>query len=150
MQQLSLFASIGFSCVLTTGLLSGQGFGRMPTPERPMPPPALPLVPPPVDHPAYLGQPGMNKAERAPQPASPMPGDGPAGPTAAEEPDPAEVRARAFLEKRVAGRDLKKSIDRVLKELHWYEKLDEAKAAAAASERPLLWIQALGEVDGFA
>jgi hypothetical protein len=150
MQKLSLFASMAFPCALAA-VAAAQGLPRMPAPTpHPMPPPALPLVPPPVDHPAYLGQPGLNKAEPAvPMPASPLPDGGPAGP-GSDAPDPAEVRAREFLAKRIEGRDLKKSVDRVLKEVHWYEKLDEARAEAAAQGLPLLWIQALGEVDGFA
>ena len=150
MKQLSLVALTLFSCTLTRGV-AGQfgGHAPWPTPVPPAPQ-ALPIVPPPVDHPAYLAQPGMQKELPAPVPAQAEGGGmGPAGP-GCPAPDPAEERARAFLEKRIAGRDLRKSVDRVLKGLRWHERIDDAKAEAAARGRPLLWIQALGEVDGFA
>jgi hypothetical protein len=64
--------------------------------------------------------------------------------------DPEVAAARAFQATRVAGRDLKSSVGRVLGELDWREKLDDARATAAATGKPILWVQALGELDGFA
>jgi hypothetical protein len=116
----------------------------VPQPQpAPSPPPLLPLIPPPVDHPAYLGQPAMNPAQ--PAPATPAAGAMPAP----DEPDPAVVRAREFLSKRVKGKDLKRAVERVRK-LRWLEHLYDAKAASAASGKPILWIQSLGDIDGFA
>jgi hypothetical protein len=34
--------------------------------------------------------------------------------------------------------------------LQWHEKLSDAKAESAATGKPILWVQALGELDGFA
>lgn len=135
--------------VALASALTGQHPGRSLLPmATPQPPPALPVVPPPVDHPAYLGQPLMpNGSQPAPAPAGPVDG-GPVGP--ADEPDPAEVRAREFLAKRIKGKDLKRAVERVVADLRWHEKLGDAKAASAASGKPLLWVHALGEIDGFA
>jgi hypothetical protein len=119
-----------------------------------IPPGAMPLVPPPVDHPALLGQPAWTSppASERPDPPAPTPGQAPngamnpGGPTGV---DPAELRAREFLGKRVAGRDLKDAVDRV-GELKWHKKLLDARAAAASRGQPILWLQSLGDLEGFA
>jgi len=49
----------------------------------------------------------------------------------------------------LAGKDLKKAIKKVTA-LQWHEKLFDAKAESAATGKPILWVQALGELDGFA
>lgn len=124
-----------------------------------MPPPLVPVVPPPVPHPAYAGQPAMQPKSQ-PMPAAPSAvgrrtgpagpsGSGPSGP-GAELPDPAALAAAEFLQKRVEGRDLKQAVKRVLKSLEWHERLDEVKKEAIEQRKPILWIQSLGELDGFA
>ncbi len=47
------------------------------------------------------------------------------------------------------GRDLKKSVERVVK-LGWRKSLGEARAHSAATGKPILWVQSLGEIGGFA
>ena len=57
--------------LLAATALAGAVLGQVPpipVPQpqpAPSPPPLLPLIPPPVDHPAYLGQPAMNPAQQA-------------------------------------------------------------------------------------
>lgn len=129
------------------------------------PPPGIPIVPPPVDHPAYLGQPLMPLSSGQGTVGDPTPGDrsggdsggssGSSGPRAGgpakrvPEPTPAEQRAKEFLEQRIEGRDLKKAVAAV-KALKWFEDLPSALAQSAATGKPVLLLQALGEVDGFA
>jgi hypothetical protein len=75
-----------------------------------------------------------------------VPAAGPAGIMAVPAPqviDPATVGPQ------LAGKDLKKAIKKVTA-LQWHEKLSDAKAESAATGKPILWVQALGELDGFA
>jgi hypothetical protein len=118
----------------------------MPPPPPPpqQPPQHLPLIPPPVDHPAYAAQPLMNPSG----PASATP-TAPKGGMNEPEKSPAEAAAEEFRKKQVKGAELKKAVDKLLKGLHWYDKLADAKAVAAAAGKPVLWIQALGDVNGF-
>lgn len=127
--------SLSFALLLTAPLMAQLQYH--------FPPPLLPVVPPPVDHPAYAGQPLMNppkgdEAEARPAPARPAP---------ARQPE-AEAAA-AFQRQQIKGKELAKRIDKVIKSLHWHEQLVDALAAAAADGKPVLWIQALGDVDGF-
>ena len=50
---------------------------------------------------------------------------------------------------RLTGKDLKKAVKKVTA-LQWREKLADAKAESAATGKPILWVQALGELAGFA
>lgn len=104
--------------------------------------PGLPVTPPPVDHPALLGQPLMNRdneSRPAPSPSpAPMPGCEPPRPS-----DPDTFGAK------VAGKEMKKAVAAV-KKLSWFEDLADAKAMSAATGKPILWLQALGDIDGFA
>ncbi|MCK5944940.1 MAG: hypothetical protein KAI24_23330 [Planctomycetes bacterium] len=101
--------------------------------------PGLPIVPPPVDHPALAGQPLMgNNGDAAPKArgvrvkttAKPMKAD----------PSTSGVK--------VKGKDLKKAVQKVAA-LPWL-KLDRAKAESKKTGRPILLLQTLGEIDGFA
>lgn len=134
-----------FADALCIGTVSAQGRGM------PQPPPALPLIPPPVDHPAYLAQPLMQPPPKPSAAPAQMP-DGECDPGAGGAPalDPAEERALEFRAVRVVGRDLKSAVQRVVDGLAWHENLLDARANAAATGKPLLWIKALGEIDGFA
>lgn len=64
--------------------------------------------------------------------------------------DPAAAAAAEFQQVRVAGRALKDAVRRVVDGLDWYEDLDDALAAGAAAGRPVLWLDALGDLEGFA
>jgi len=112
-----------------------------------MPPQALPVVPPPVPHPAYAAQPAMNP----PAPPSPTSTPAPAGPSVQPEPlSPAEKAAQEFRAQQVKGKELHQKVDAVLKGVPWFEKLDDASARAASAGKPIFWIQMLGDFDGFA
>lgn len=62
-------------------------------------------------------------------------------------PNPA-AEARQFARLRVSGDQLR---DRAaqMNELEWHSSLDAAKAAAQAASKPIVWIQILGNFDGF-
>ena len=117
---------------------------------RPMP--GMPMVPPPVPHPAlgaqpWFNNPGGDRSTSTPEsePAAPaangaMPGNKPK-PAA-----PPEETMGAKLE----GKELKKAVVKVNKSLKWFDNLQDARAQSAATGKPILWLQALGDIDGFA
>jgi hypothetical protein len=106
--------------------------------------PGLPMTPPPVDHPALAAQPLINgdneSSSRRPAPSQP------AAPMPACEPAPSDPDTFG---PKVAGKDMKKAVAAV-KKLNWLEDLADAKAMSAATGKPILWLQALGDIDGFA
>ena len=103
--------------------------------------PGLPMCPPPVPHPALAAQPLIDNGSSM-QPATPPPAMAAAG---CPEPtgDPATSGPK------LAGRDLKDAVKKVAS-LKWHEELGQARAQAAAYNKPILWIQALGDLEGFA
>ncbi|MFY9340858.1 MAG: hypothetical protein WAT39_00120 [Planctomycetota bacterium] len=114
----------------------------------PAPLPGTPATPPPVDHPALGAQPLFGD------------GGGSRRPTPAPEPDEPDVKDKPGKAKKpkvdpdtfgpkLEGRDMKKAVAAV-KALKWHESLGEAKAISAATGKPILWLQALGDIDGFA
>jgi hypothetical protein len=116
-----------------------------PQPNKPKPLPGLPVTPPPVDHPALVGQPLMPSSQPpAPPPAVP----GPVGPGAVKAPAPAPVDPDTAGPK-LAGKDLDDAVAKVLA-LRWSETMSVALAAAKATDKPVLWLQTLGELDGLA
>ena len=105
--------------------------------------PGLPMIDPPVSHPALAAQPLIGSQSRTPASAA-SPADGPAPKAVpAKPPEPETIGPK------LAGKDLKKAIA-VVGKLHWYDKLGEARVRAAASGKPILLIQALGDLEGFA
>jgi hypothetical protein len=123
--------------------------GRLPAPGRsgmPQPLPGTPVVAPAVPQPALALQPGMDDPEQTRSASSP----GTAGPSGRTNkvPTPAEKKAKEFFDLRIAGDELRKRIEAVLKGLPWQENLLDASAKAAATGKPILWVEALGEVDG--
>src|SRR5262245_16741363 len=145
MNQPARFAAV-FAATLVPGFASAQ-MRAVPAPAQQMPPPAMTMTPPPATPntlaamlqtiaPAAAATPAANSTPDCPTPAAPV--------------DPEVVAARAFQQTRVAGRDLKSSVGRVLGGLDWREKLEDARATAAATGKPILWIQSLGDLDGFA
>lgn len=108
---------------------------------RPLP--GMPMVPPPVPHPALGAQPLFDgDGPKAPSAG----GGGPKQPGAMPKPQPP---APETVGAKLAGKDMKKAVAKV-KALKWHESLAEAKAIAAATGKPILWLQALGDIDGFA
>ena len=65
-----------------------------------------------------------------------------------EVPEPLQA-ARAFRQTRVQGKDLARSVDKVVKGLRWFESLNGARSVSAQRGRPILWIQGLGDLDGY-
>jgi hypothetical protein len=49
----------------------------------------------------------------------------------------------------VVGKDLARAI-RTVTALQWFDDLGEARLEAAATGKPILWLQGLGDIDGFA
>jgi len=121
--------------------------------------PGIPIVPPPVDHPALLAQPLMQRDAQRPAPARPAPSAvpataGPAGPSGPADPADPAVAKRAVVDPdtvgvKASGKDLKKAVAKIAK-LHWHERYADAFAASAATGKPVLWLQALGDLEGFA
>lgn len=117
--------------------------------------PGIPLVPPPVSHPALLAQPLMQSNGQRPAPARPAPTAVPANPGPAGPADPvAAVVKRPVVDPdtvgvKASGKELSKAVKKVTK-LQWHEKQADAFTASAATGKPVLWLQALGDLDGFA
>ncbi|MEE2886285.1 MAG: hypothetical protein VX951_02525, partial [Planctomycetota bacterium] len=60
----------------------------------------------------------------------------------------ARKTARAFLDREFKGPEVVRGIRKVTK-LRWHSKLTDAASRARASGRPILWIQALGDIGGY-
>lgn len=60
-----------------------------------------------------------------------------------EEPEP------EFLNLRVSGRDVGRGVRKVLTELNWHRDFAAAASEAAQRQRPILWLQMLGNLRGF-
>ena len=60
----------------------------------------------------------------------------------------ARKTARGFLGREYKGPEVVRGIRRVSK-LRWHSKLKDAASRARASGRPILWIQALGDIGGY-
>ena len=101
--------------------------------------PGMPMVPPPVPHPALGAQPLFD----GDGPRAPGGGGGAAPGNVPQPPAPETTGAK------LAGKEMKKAVAKV-KALKWHESLAEAKAVSAATGKPILWLQALGDIDGFA
>lgn len=56
---------------------------------------------------------------------------------------------RAFNRLQVSGEQVAASTQRLVEDLMWHRDLETAKLRARAERKPILWIQALGEIDGF-
>ncbi len=61
----------------------------------------------------------------------------------------AKREARGFQWVEVDGKKLQPRVQRLIKDLHWHTKLAAAKAEAKRTGKPILWIHALGAIDGF-
>jgi hypothetical protein len=135
-----VLAAFPLAGLLLTGFAGAQAFAaRALGPVCSTRNPAVELArsaPPPAMSPAACVAPPV------PCGAAPMP---PVPP----EVEAAEAEALAFRQQRVAGRELKVATRRV-NALAWCDDLAVAKAQAAASGKPILWIQGLGDLDGFA
>lgn len=132
------------SILFLTVTAAAQLHGGMPAPL-----PGIPITPPPVDHPALAAQPLFNdggskgSSAKADEDEKTDKNDKKPG-KKSKDPDPAIAGPK------VAGPDLKRAV-RSVAALKWCEKLATARAHAAAADKPILWLQALGsDIDGFA
>ena len=79
----------------------------------------------------------------------PMPAEVPMAAAVARPLTAAEAAAEAFRKMQVRGTALSKAVNTVTKTLTWHDKLGDAARAARESGRPILWIQALGTLQGY-
>ncbi len=104
--------------------------------QRPLPKPTAP--PRIVPHPGAIQM-------AVPPPPTPQPaGCGRAMPPMT----PAQQAAHEFEQSSRRGQELSQSVQRVVSELAWHKNLDVAAKAATAQGKPIVWVQALGEIRG--
>jgi len=127
MMKLSSITTFFAAGLLLAGSLAAQ---------RP-PLPGLPIVPPPVPHPALAGQPLIgNNAETAPKRGVRVKTD-----HKPMKPDPATHGVK------LKGKDLARAVKKVAA-LPWQAKLGKAKVESKRTGRPILLLQTLGKIDG--
>ena len=137
----ALFLFAPFAAAQMRPQAAPQARPQAPAPQmRPLP--GMPMVPPPVPHPGLAAQPLANGDAPA------APSSGGASPAPAAMPEPAAPPAETAGPK-LEGKDLKKVVAKV-KALKWNDSLLDAKARSAATGKPVLLLQALGDIDGFA
>jgi hypothetical protein len=71
------------------------------------------------------------------------------GPGQRQQLSSAEQEALQFRSLQIAGNDLKAAVNTVRTSLHWHNNLEQAVADAKNQSKPIVWIHALGELDGF-
>jgi len=57
--------------------------------------------------------------------------------------------ARNFRKLQVPGPAVAENVKKLRKELHWYSTLNGALSAGRSKGKPILWVHALGDLDGF-
>ena len=57
--------------------------------------------------------------------------------------------ARSFRHLKVPGEQVEQNVKKLVSELRWYTSLRAARGAGKAKDKPVVWIQALGDIDGF-
>lgn len=57
--------------------------------------------------------------------------------------------AHDFRRLHLPGEEVARNVERLTSELHWYRSLSSALAAGRSADKPVVWIQALGDIDGF-
>jgi hypothetical protein len=60
-----------------------------------------------------------------------------------------QAEALAFRQLTVDGRDNTRAVRKLVRELDWHTSLDTATAEAAATGKPIFWVQAVGKLKGF-
>jgi hypothetical protein len=61
---------------------------------------------------------------------------------------PAETAARTFQQSARRGQEHARGVDRVLKDLKWHKNLADAAKVAQREGKPIVWVQALGDIRG--
>jgi len=100
--------------------------------------PGIPIVPPPVNHPALVGQPLIDTETARPRPRNVK-----VKTPKAVKPDPSTSGVK------VKGKALKSAVAKV-KALPWNTKLTDALSKARKSGKPVLLLQTLGDIGGYA
>lgn len=101
--------------------------------------PGIPMVPPPVNHPALAGQPLIGNDTTAPRPRG-----------VKVRPAPKAVKADpSTMGVKLKGKALKAAVKKV-KALPWNKRLATAKTKAKQSGKPILLLQTLGDIGGLA
>ena len=57
--------------------------------------------------------------------------------------------AKKYRQLKVTGDELKSNIERLTSELTWYTSMEAVKEEAKKQDKPILWLNVLGEIDGF-
>lgn len=109
--------------------------------------PALPSAPPAATRAVLAQRPLLPLSDRE-RPPSPAKAGAPQPLPDQKSPEQLAIE-QATTGAKVAGKDLKKAVKKVAA-LHWHESTTDARAEAAATGKPMLWVHALGELDGFA
>ena len=60
-----------------------------------------------------------------------------------------QQQARSFRRVQVSGEEVSRNVDKLLTELRWHDDLASAQEEARTTGKPIVWIQALGDLDGF-
>ena len=63
--------------------------------------------------------------------------------------DVAAMSNRSFRRLTVSGEEVEKNVKRLTKSMRWHKTLSGTLAAARAKGKPAVWIQALGDLEGF-
>lgn len=63
--------------------------------------------------------------------------------------DPDQAAADAFRHFRAVPSQVRQSVARVTRELTWHKKLADAQKASRTSGKPIVWVQAFGDLRGF-
>ncbi len=84
--------------------------------------------------------------------ATTLPAQGPQypQPRPSQKPSRSQIaKSRNFRRLTVPGDEVKKNVKRLTKELHWHRTLAGALASGRTKGKPVVWIQALGDLKGF-
>lgn len=132
MMKPTSLSSLVLTGLLLAGSLSAQRGPLMGTP----------LVPPPVPHPALAGQPLIDNGSGQ---TNPPPAAAPIVKALQEQ----AARDPATSGVKVSGGQLKRAVAKV-KQMPWHKSYGECLLDAKASGKPVLWLQTLGDLTGFA
>lgn len=119
--------------------------------------PGLPVVPPPVSHPALIAQPLIDSGgSQTSAPAAPKAPKAKGKKAPQKKAPQKKGRSKPLIDPdtvgvKIKGRALKAAVKKVAK-LPWHssKEFEDMRAESAATGKPILFLQALGDIDGFA
>jgi hypothetical protein len=98
----------------------------------------------------YVPQPSPAQPQLSvPSVPAAQPAGDPMGSGEVRELSAAEKEAQKFRRLQVRGQHLTRAVDTVVKALTWHDKLADAARVAKETGKPILWIQALGTLQGY-